>query len=141
HPSDTNVFTMKMEILLEPASNKLASNKLLVKTVVTLSQSTKVNSLPHIHAHSTKTNNHESSRFKDKDFRKLRSEAFKMRHNMRMLVKDLRSQDGIDVKDNVKGSRVKIAKHEGTSLQQRTRSVFNELTLGEIVSLKILSQT
>ncbi|GJU29133.1 hypothetical protein Tco_1172722 [Tanacetum coccineum] len=23
HPSDTNVFTMKMEILLEPASNKL----------------------------------------------------------------------------------------------------------------------
>ncbi|GJU84569.1 hypothetical protein Tco_1292115 [Tanacetum coccineum] len=65
-PSDTDVFTMKMEILLEPASNKL-----LVKTVVTVSQSTKVDSLPHIHAHSTKTNNHESSRFKDKDFRKL----------------------------------------------------------------------
>ncbi|GJU56939.1 retrovirus-related pol polyprotein from transposon TNT 1-94 [Tanacetum coccineum] len=62
--SDTNVFTMKMEILLEPASNKL-----LVKTVVTVSQSTKVDSLPHIHAHSTKTNYHESSILKDKDFR------------------------------------------------------------------------
>ncbi|GKB66419.1 hypothetical protein Tco_0927831 [Tanacetum coccineum] len=66
HPSDTNVFTMKMEILLEPASNKL-----LVKTVVTVSQSTKVDSLPHVHAHSTKTIYQESSRFKDKDFRKL----------------------------------------------------------------------
>ncbi|GKA27158.1 hypothetical protein Tco_0713326, partial [Tanacetum coccineum] len=32
-------------------------------------------------------------------------EAFKMRHSMRMLVKDSRSQDGIDVKDNVKGSK------------------------------------
>ncbi|GJV08606.1 hypothetical protein Tco_1346262 [Tanacetum coccineum] len=64
--SDTNVFTMKMEILLEPASNKL-----LVKTVMTVSQSTKVDSLPHIHANSTKTIYHESSRFKDKDFRKL----------------------------------------------------------------------
>ncbi|GKA78634.1 hypothetical protein Tco_0785171 [Tanacetum coccineum] len=31
HPSDTNVFTMKMEILLEPASNKL----LVGQTVVT----------------------------------------------------------------------------------------------------------
>ncbi|GJX67501.1 hypothetical protein Tco_0303228 [Tanacetum coccineum] len=40
-----------------------------VKTVVTVSQSTKVDSLPHVHAHSTKTIYHESSRFKDKDFR------------------------------------------------------------------------
>ncbi|GJV73678.1 retrovirus-related pol polyprotein from transposon TNT 1-94 [Tanacetum coccineum] len=63
HPSDTNVFTMKMEILLEPASNKL----LVGQTVVTVSQSTKVDSLPHVHAHSTKTIYHESSRFKDKD--------------------------------------------------------------------------
>ncbi|GJU93226.1 hypothetical protein Tco_1317982 [Tanacetum coccineum] len=43
----------------------------LVRTVVTVSQSTKVDSLPHVHAHSTKTIYHESSRFKDKDFRKL----------------------------------------------------------------------
>ncbi|GJR61176.1 hypothetical protein Tco_1503338 [Tanacetum coccineum] len=34
-----------------------------------VSQSTKVDVYPHIHAHSTKTNYHESSRFKDKDFR------------------------------------------------------------------------
>ncbi|GJY31989.1 reverse transcriptase domain-containing protein [Tanacetum coccineum] len=32
-------------------------------------------------------------------------EAFKMRHSMRMLVKDIRLQDSIDVKDNVKGSK------------------------------------
>ncbi|GJX05610.1 hypothetical protein Tco_0191526 [Tanacetum coccineum] len=36
-----------------------------------------------------------------------------MRHGMRMLVKDSRLQDGIDVKDNDKDSKVKIAKHEG----------------------------
>ncbi|GKB24238.1 hypothetical protein Tco_0863639 [Tanacetum coccineum] len=61
-------------------------------------------------------------------------------------------------KDNDKGSRSKITKHEGTSLQriQRprpqdlndnsnlidlTRECHNELTSGEIVSLKILSRT
>ncbi|GKF61216.1 hypothetical protein Tco_0181270, partial [Tanacetum coccineum] len=30
HPSDTNVFTMKMEILLEPASNKLLHFQTLI---------------------------------------------------------------------------------------------------------------
>ncbi|GKC62863.1 hypothetical protein Tco_1095461, partial [Tanacetum coccineum] len=88
---------------------------------------------------------------------------------------DTRSQDGKYVKDeqgetfkdlelktkskeNNKGSRSKIAKHEGTSLQQRHRSrpqelndkinlidlmkeYHNKLTSGEIVSLKILSRT
>ncbi|GJY75106.1 hypothetical protein Tco_0479537 [Tanacetum coccineum] len=61
-------------------------------------------------------------------------------------------------KDNDKGSRSKITKHEGTSLQriQRprpqdlndnsnlidlTKECHNELTSGEIVSLKILSRT
>ncbi|GJY68409.1 hypothetical protein Tco_0471391 [Tanacetum coccineum] len=61
-------------------------------------------------------------------------------------------------KDNVKGSRLKIAKHEGTSLQRRqtqrsqelndksnlidlTKECHNELTSGEIVSLQILSRT
>ncbi|GJU67853.1 hypothetical protein Tco_1254112 [Tanacetum coccineum] len=59
HPSDTYVLTMKMEILLEPASNKL-----LLKS----------DSLPHAHAQSTKTfykhqdsKNQESLRIKDKD--------------------------------------------------------------------------
>nr|GEZ05085.1 hypothetical protein [Tanacetum cinerariifolium] len=60
-------------------------------------------------------------------------------------------------KDNDKGSRSKIAKHEGTCLQRRqrqrqelndksnlnelTKECHNELTSGEIVSLKILSRT
>nr|GFA07102.1 hypothetical protein [Tanacetum cinerariifolium] len=61
-------------------------------------------------------------------------------------------------KDNDKGSRSKIAKHEGTSLQRRqrqrsqelnnksnlnelTKECHNELTSGEIDSLKILSRT
>ncbi|GJZ19270.1 hypothetical protein Tco_0555860 [Tanacetum coccineum] len=39
-----------------------------VKTVVTISQSTKVDSLPHVHAHSTKTIYHED-KDKDKEFR------------------------------------------------------------------------
>ncbi|GJT51723.1 hypothetical protein Tco_0977880 [Tanacetum coccineum] len=74
HPSDTYVFTMKMEILLESASNKL-----LV--------------------------------------------AFKMRHSMRMLVKDIRSQDGIDDKDNDKGSksRSQSMKEQAYNKEQRER--------------------
>ncbi|GJR02804.1 hypothetical protein Tco_0525788 [Tanacetum coccineum] len=80
HPSDTNVFTMKMEILLEPTSNKL-----LV--------------------------------------------AFKMRHSMRMLVKDSRSQDGIDVKDNDKGSksRSQSMKEQAYNKEQRERPRPHEL--------------
>ncbi|GJY22592.1 retrovirus-related pol polyprotein from transposon TNT 1-94 [Tanacetum coccineum] len=80
HPSDTNVFTMKMEILLEPASNKL-----LV--------------------------------------------AFKMRHSMRMLVKDSRSQDGIDDKDNDKGSksRSQSMKEQAYNKEQRERPRPHEL--------------
>nr|GEV12491.1 hypothetical protein [Tanacetum cinerariifolium] len=85
---------------------------------------------------------------------------------------DTRSQGGKDLKDKDlkisdqktkskdydKGSRSKIAKHEGTSLQQRQRprskelndksnpidlrkECHNELTSREIVSLKILSRT
>ncbi|GJY48597.1 retrovirus-related pol polyprotein from transposon TNT 1-94 [Tanacetum coccineum] len=80
HPSDTNVFTMKMEILLEPASNKL-----LV--------------------------------------------AFKMRHSMRMLVKDTRSQDGIDDKDNDKGSmsRSQSMKEQANNKEQRKGPRTHEL--------------
>ncbi|GKG19946.1 hypothetical protein Tco_0379747, partial [Tanacetum coccineum] len=33
---------------------------------------------------------------------------FKMRHSMRMLIKDTRSQDGIDDKDNDKGSKSRL---------------------------------
>ncbi|GJV71807.1 retrovirus-related pol polyprotein from transposon TNT 1-94 [Tanacetum coccineum] len=73
--------------------------------------------------------------------------------------KDLKiSDEKTKSKDNDKGSRSKIIKHEGTSLQRRQRQrsqelndksnlidlrkeCHNELTSGEIVNLKILSQT
>ncbi|GKC64516.1 hypothetical protein Tco_1097114, partial [Tanacetum coccineum] len=72
--------------------------------------------------------------------------------------KDLKISEKTKSKDNEKGSRSKITKHEGTSLQHRqrqrsqelnehnnlidlTRECRNELTSGEIVSLKILSRT
>nr|GEW12450.1 hypothetical protein [Tanacetum cinerariifolium] len=72
--------------------------------------------------------------------------------------KDLKiSDEKMKSKDNDKGSRSNITKHEGTSLQRRqrqrqelndnsnlndlTKECHNELTSGEIVSLKILSRT
>ncbi|GKB52091.1 hypothetical protein Tco_0902844 [Tanacetum coccineum] len=55
--------------------------------------------------------------------------AFKMRHSMRMLVKDSRSQDGIDVKDNVKGSksRSQSMKEQAYNKEQRERPRPHEL--------------
>ncbi|GJX25182.1 hypothetical protein Tco_0231478 [Tanacetum coccineum] len=50
HPSDTYVLTMKMEILLEPASNKL-----LVDGDGDALFHLKSDSLPHAHAQTTKT--------------------------------------------------------------------------------------
>ncbi|GKA12886.1 hypothetical protein Tco_0692432 [Tanacetum coccineum] len=97
------VVTMKMEILLESLKQRFGrlvtceilyeSNlwKLdidLVKTVVTVSQSTKVDSFPHVHAHSTKTIYLEAPVFKDKDFANSDLEAFKIEHSMKMLAKD-----------------------------------------------------
>ncbi|GJU09546.1 reverse transcriptase domain-containing protein [Tanacetum coccineum] len=57
------------------------------------------------------------------------SVAFKMRHSMRMLVKDLRSQDGIDIKDNVKGSksRSQSMKEQAYNKEQRERPRPHEL--------------
>ncbi|GJR30688.1 hypothetical protein Tco_1106920 [Tanacetum coccineum] len=47
-----------------------------------------------------------------------------LRHNMRMLVKDTRSQDGKDDKDNDKGSKSRSqANTRNSSLQQRTKGV------------------
>ncbi|GJZ15824.1 hypothetical protein Tco_0551501 [Tanacetum coccineum] len=73
HPSDTYVLTMKMEILLEPASNKLLIHKDGDGDALFQLKS---DSLPHDHAQTTKTynkhrgmQNHESLRIKDKDFR------------------------------------------------------------------------
>ncbi|GJU19620.1 retrovirus-related pol polyprotein from transposon TNT 1-94 [Tanacetum coccineum] len=55
--------------------------------------------------------------------------AFKMRHSMRMLVKDTRSQDGIDDKDNDKGSksRSQSMKEQAYNKEQRERPRPHEL--------------
>ncbi|GJS21653.1 retrovirus-related pol polyprotein from transposon TNT 1-94 [Tanacetum coccineum] len=55
--------------------------------------------------------------------------AFKMRHSMRMLVKDIRSQDGIDDKDNDKGSksRSQSMKEQAYNKEQRERPRPHEL--------------
>ncbi|GJU24755.1 hypothetical protein Tco_1163376 [Tanacetum coccineum] len=57
------------------------------------------------------------------------SVAFKMRHSMRMLVKDTRSQDGIDDKDNDKGSksRSQSMKEQAYNKEQRERPRPHEL--------------
>ncbi|GJZ25941.1 retrovirus-related pol polyprotein from transposon TNT 1-94 [Tanacetum coccineum] len=56
-------------------------------------------------------------------------QTFKMRHSMRMLVKDTRSQDGKDVKDNVKGSksRSQSMKEQAYNKEQRKRPRPHEL--------------
>ncbi|GJR21926.1 hypothetical protein Tco_0970453 [Tanacetum coccineum] len=53
----------------------------------------------------------------------LRTTAFKIRHSMRMLVKDTRSQDGINDKDNDKGSksRSQSMKEQAYNKEQRTK--------------------
>ncbi|GJT30074.1 retrovirus-related pol polyprotein from transposon TNT 1-94 [Tanacetum coccineum] len=55
--------------------------------------------------------------------------AFKMRHSMRMLVKDTRLQDGINDKDNVKGSksRSQSMKEQAYNKEQRERPRPHEL--------------
>ncbi|GKA95150.1 hypothetical protein Tco_0817188 [Tanacetum coccineum] len=119
----------------------------------------KSNSLPHAHAQTTKTfYKHQDSRImkaqelKDKDFR-TNSDIQDLPSKISSLSREITKS-----KDNEKGSRSKITKHEGTSLQriQRprpqdlndksnlidlTKECHNELTSGEIVSLKILSRT
>ncbi|GJT09702.1 hypothetical protein Tco_0856744 [Tanacetum coccineum] len=74
HPSDTYVLIMKMEILHEPASNKLLDT--YKDGDGNVSFQLKSDSLPHAHVQTTKTyykhqdsRIHESSRIKDKDFR------------------------------------------------------------------------
>ncbi|GJU54438.1 reverse transcriptase domain-containing protein [Tanacetum coccineum] len=118
----------------------------------------KSDSLPHAHAQTTKTfYKHQDSRImkaqelKDKDFR-TNSDIQDLPSKISSLSREITKS-----KDNDKGSRSKITKHEGTSLQRRQRQrsqelndksnlihlmkeCHSELTSGEIVSLKILSR-
>ncbi|GKA62790.1 hypothetical protein Tco_0762309 [Tanacetum coccineum] len=113
HPSDTKVFTMKMEILLEPTSNKLS-----------------VDSLPHAHAQTTKTYyKHQDSRIKKAQVLKTKTSANSDKQDLplryqvyqgRLLAsfqddakyehvgQDTRSQDGKDYQDK-QGKDLKIS--------------------------------
>ncbi|GJV73961.1 hypothetical protein Tco_1493956 [Tanacetum coccineum] len=71
HPSDTKVFTVKMEILLEPTSNKLLALFILINGEPWLYGGggipfqLKSDSLPHAHTKTTKTYyKHRDSRIK-----------------------------------------------------------------------------
>ncbi|GJV09178.1 hypothetical protein Tco_1346834 [Tanacetum coccineum] len=113
----------------------------------------KSDSLPHAHAQSTKTF------YKHQDSRIMKAQELKTKTSAQTLILKItpqKSSFGGDYND--KGSRSKITKHEGTSLQRRQRQrsqelndknnlidlmkeCHNELTSGEIVSLKIMSRT
>ncbi|GJS10972.1 hypothetical protein Tco_0367768 [Tanacetum coccineum] len=88
----------------------------------------------------------------------MRTRSTRWQRQSRRKDKDLKiSDEKTKLKDNDKGSRSKITKHEGTCLQRRprqrqklndksnlidlTKECHNELSSGEIVSLKILSRT
>ncbi|GJW25406.1 putative ribonuclease H-like domain-containing protein [Tanacetum coccineum] len=75
HPSDTYVLTMKMEILLEPASNKL-----LVDGDGDASFQLKSDSLPHAHAQSTKTF------YKHQDSRIMKAQELKTKTSAQTLI-------------------------------------------------------
>ncbi|GJU00299.1 hypothetical protein Tco_1110637 [Tanacetum coccineum] len=77
HPSDTYVLTMKMEILLEPASNKLLIHKdgdgdALFQL--------KTDSLPHAHAQTTKTY------YKHQDSRIMKAQELKTKTSAQTLI-------------------------------------------------------
>ncbi|GJV23899.1 hypothetical protein Tco_1376594 [Tanacetum coccineum] len=133
HPSDTQVFTVKMEILLE-----LTSNKLLVDAPVTRTASA-----------AAKPCQEDSSEFYMITGKtKLRGrllESFQEDAKYEHVGQDTRSQYGKDdqdkqgkdlkilesktkSKDNDKGSRSKITKHEGTSLQHNKDQRLKNLT-------------
>ncbi|GKC25723.1 retrotransposon protein, putative, unclassified [Tanacetum coccineum] len=168
HPSDTYVFTMKMEIMLVPTSNKLLDS--YKDGDGDASFQLKSDSLPHAHAKTTKTYyKHQDSRIKKAQELKTKTSVnsdiqdLPLRYQVyqgRLLAsfQDDAKCEHTKSKDNDKGSRSKIAKHEGTSLQRRQRQRSQdlndksnlidlmkechiELTSREIVSLKILSRT
>ncbi|GJV73965.1 hypothetical protein Tco_1493960 [Tanacetum coccineum] len=118
----------------------------------------KSDSLPHAHAQTTKTY-YKHLDLRIKKAQELKDKIARRQRRSRKKDKDLKISDiKTKSKDNDKGSRTKIAKHEGTGLQRRQRQrshelndksnlidlskeCHNELTSGEIVSLKILSRT
>ncbi|GKB13982.1 retrovirus-related pol polyprotein from transposon TNT 1-94 [Tanacetum coccineum] len=84
HPSDTNVFTLKMEILLEPTSNKL-SDSYKDGDGDTLFQ-LKSNSLPHAYTQATKTY------YKHQDLRIKKTQELKTKTSANSNIQDLPSR-------------------------------------------------
>ncbi|GKB01974.1 hypothetical protein Tco_0830018 [Tanacetum coccineum] len=78
HPSDTYVLTMKMEILLEPASNKLLDYKKM--EMVMPHSRLESNSLPHAHAQTTKTY------YKHQDSRIMKAQELKTKTSAQTLI-------------------------------------------------------
>ncbi|GJW38518.1 hypothetical protein Tco_0064363 [Tanacetum coccineum] len=79
HSSDTYVFTMKMEILLEPTSNKLLVDSHKDGDGDTLFH-LKSDSLPHAHAQTTKTY------YKHRDSRIMKAQELKTKTSAQTLI-------------------------------------------------------
>ncbi|GKD27270.1 hypothetical protein Tco_1233484, partial [Tanacetum coccineum] len=87
HPSDTYVLTMKMEILLEPASNKLLVGKTILRNRRIHKDGDgdalfqlKSDSLPHAHAQTTKTY------YKHRDSRIMKAQELKTKTSAQTLI-------------------------------------------------------
>ncbi|GJY69066.1 hypothetical protein Tco_0472048 [Tanacetum coccineum] len=78
HPSDTYVLTMKMEILLEPASNKLLDSHKDGDGDALFQL--KSDSLPHAHAQTTKTY------YKHQDSRIIKAQELKTKTSAQTLI-------------------------------------------------------
>ncbi|GJY73454.1 hypothetical protein Tco_0477885 [Tanacetum coccineum] len=78
HPSDTYVFTVKMEILLEPTSNKLLDS--YKDGDGDASFQLKSDSLPHAHAKTTKTY------YKHQDSRIMKAQELKTKTSAQTLI-------------------------------------------------------
>ncbi|GJR61259.1 retrovirus-related pol polyprotein from transposon TNT 1-94 [Tanacetum coccineum] len=85
HPSDTYVFTMKMEILLEPASNKLLDS--YKEGDGDASFQLESDSLPHAHAQTTKTY------YKHQDLRIMKAQELKTKTSTQTLIYKIFLQD------------------------------------------------
>ncbi|GJR99352.1 hypothetical protein Tco_0315861 [Tanacetum coccineum] len=101
HPSDTNVFTMKMEILLEPTSNKLLVD---------------LPSRYQVYQGRLLASFQDDAKYEHvgQDTRSQGGKDDQDKQGKDLKISDVKTKS----KDKDKGSRSKITKHEGTSLQQ-----------------------
>ncbi|GJU10478.1 hypothetical protein Tco_1132874 [Tanacetum coccineum] len=102
------------DLMLILEYNAYILHNVKLKTVVTVSQSTKVDSLPpYFMPHSTTQSIMESSRFLKTRLQLTSDLKLKMRHSMRMLAKDTRCKMAKTIKTMTKAQKYKIAKRDG----------------------------